>query len=163
MLERTLVVLKPDAVFRALSGRVIQRFEDAGLKIVGMKMVWADEEFAKKHYTEDISNRHGEKVRKMLLDYITRGPVIAMVLEGIEAVEVVRKINGSTYPGAAAPGTIRGDFAHMTKEHALSNDLDVQNLVHASGSKEEAKAEVPLWFSEKELHSYKLIHEHLTQ
>ncbi|HIH21283.1 MAG: nucleoside-diphosphate kinase [Candidatus Diapherotrites archaeon] len=159
MLEKTLVVVKPDGVQRSLAGKIIQRFEDAGLKIVGMKMVWIGKEFAKKHYTEDIEKRHGEKVRGMLVGYITRGPVVAIVLEGIEAVEAVRKITGSTYPSAAAPGTIRGDFAHMTKEHAITNDQDVQNLLHASGSKEEAKAEIALWFSEKELHSYKTVHE----
>ena len=159
MIEKTLVLLKPDAVQRSLAGRILQRFEDAGLKIVGMKMVWVDKEFARKHYTEDIAKRHGEKVRNMLVQYITTGPVVAIVLEGIEAVEVVRKISGNTYPGSAEPGTIRGDFAHITREHALTNDRHVENLIHASASKQEAKSEIELWFSEKELHSYKTVHE----
>jgi nucleoside-diphosphate kinase len=163
MIERTLILVKPDGVARGLVGQIIQRFENAGLKIVGMKFIHIDKEFARKHYTEDISNRHGEKIRNMLVDYVTMGPVVAIVLEGVEVVEVVRKIAGSTYPNAAAPGTIRGDFAHIAKEYAIKNEKHVQNLVHASANKEEAKAEISLWFSESELFSYKTVHEHLTQ
>lgn len=159
MLEKTLVVIKPDGVQRSLSGKIIQRFEDAGLKIVGMKMLWIDKEFARKHYTEDISKRRGEHVRNWLLEYITEGPVIAIAVEGVDAVDFVRKIAGATEPKSAVPGTIRGDYAHVSYAHADEKKIPIKNLLHASGSKEEAKAEIALWFSEKELHSYKTVHE----
>ncbi|MEK6947844.1 MAG: nucleoside-diphosphate kinase [Nanoarchaeota archaeon] len=159
MIERSLVLLKPDAVKRCLMGNIITRFENAGLKIVGMKMVWADKEKALKHYTEDITIRRGQAVRDRLLVLITEGPVLAICIEGIDSVEVVRKIVGSTEPKTAPPGTIRGDFAHMSYTHADDNDRAIPNLVHASGNREEAKSEVALWFSDKELHSYKTVHD----
>jgi len=159
MTERTLILIKPDGVVRCLSGEIISRFEKAGLKIIGMKMRWINENFAKEHYSEDISKRHGGRVWKILLDYITEGPVIAMVLEGVDAINVVRKIVGSTYPNEAPPGTIRGDYAHLSKDYANSNNLKVKNLIHASGNKDDAKTEIPLWFKEDELHSYKTIHD----
>jgi nucleoside-diphosphate kinase len=155
--QRTLVLVKPEGVQRHLVGKIITRFEDAGLKIVGMKQVWADEELAKKHYTEDIAQRRGEKVRNALLKYITEGPVVAICLEGINAIENVRKIVGGTEPKSAPPGTIRGDFAHVSFAHADENDLPVKNLIHASSDEKDAQHEVALWFSEKELHSYKTI------
>lgn len=162
MIERTLVLIKPDGVKRSLSGEIISRFEKIGLKIIGMKMAWIDKNFAKKHYGDDIAERHGVKVRERLLDYITGGPVVAMVLEGVDIVNVVRKIVGSTYPNESLPGTIRGDFAHISKIYANTKEVHVKNLVHASGSKEEAKKEISLWFKENELHSYKGVHdEHL--
>jgi len=163
VIEKTLVLIKPDGVQRGLIGEIILRFEKAGLKIAGLKMVWPDKEFASKHYTEDIAKRRGEQVRNWLLDYITEGPVIAMVLEGVEAVEHARKLSGPTEPRIALPGTIRGDFAHVSFAYANKKKSPTKNLVHSSGSKEEAKSEVSLWFSEKELHSYKTAHEHLTQ
>ncbi|MCA9487408.1 MAG: nucleoside-diphosphate kinase [Nanoarchaeota archaeon] len=156
-MERTLVLIKPEGVQRHLVGKIIQRFEDASLKIIGMKQVWADKEFAKKHYTEDIAERRGEKVREMLLDYITEGPVIAICLEGVDAIENVRKIVGGTEPRNSPPGTIRGDFAHVSFAYADKNNLPVKNLIHASSDETDAKREVALWFSEKELHSYKSI------
>jgi|SRR3989344_1697227 len=160
MIEQTLVLIKPDGVKRALIGKVISRFEDAGFKIAGMKMQWIDEDFAKKHYTkEDIAKRHGDKIWKTMLKYILEGPVIAIVLEGDRAVEVVRKIVGSTFPNEALPGTIRGDFAHISREHANSKDMQVYNVIHASANSQDAKKEVPLWFTKKELHSYKTAHE----
>ncbi len=161
MIERTLILIKPDAVQRCLSGEIISRFERTGLKIIGMKMQWVDKEFAKKHYTEDIAIRRGEHVRMMLLDFITAGPVIAIALEGIEAVEIVRKMVGATEPRAALPGTIRGDFCHMSYGYADKNKRTIPNAIHASGNKEEAKTEVALWFSDKELHTYKTVHEHI--
>ena len=133
------------------------RFEDAGLKIIGMKQVWIDKEFAKKHYTEDITKRRGETVREQLLNYIIEGPVVAFVLEGINAIENVRKIVGGTEPKSSPPGTIRGDFAHISFSYADKNKIAVRNLIHASGNEEDAKNEVKLWFNEKELHSYKTI------
>jgi nucleoside-diphosphate kinase len=159
MIERTLVLIKPDGVQRCIMGRVLTRFEDVGLKVVGMKMVWVDKKFAEQHYTDDIAKRRGEKVREQLLDLITMGPVVAMVLEGINAVEIVRKMTGETEPGAAAPGTIRGDFAHVSFKYADANEVAVRNIIHASGNKEEAKTEVKLWFSKEELHTYETVHD----
>ena len=157
--QRTLILIKPDGIIRNLVGKIILRFEDAGLKMIGMKMVWVDEDFAKKHYREDIAEKHGERVRNELIGYIKEGPVIAMILEGVDAIKVTRKIVGSTYPNESLPGTIRGDFAHISKDYANSNEISVKNLIHASANKEDTKIEIPLWFEEKELHSYKTIHD----
>ena len=157
--ERTLVLIKPDGVVRNLAGKIIMRFEDAGLKITGMKMVWADDEFAGRHYRKDIEEKHGKRVRDGLIKYIREGPVIAMVLEGVSAIAVVRKIVGSTYPSESLPGTIRGDFAHISKDYANSNEINVRNLIHASADEKDAKIEIPLWFLDKELHSYKTVHD----
>ena len=154
MIERSLVLLKPGAVQRSLMGRVISRFEDAGLKIVGSKMVWADKELSKKHYAE-----HVEKgFYPGLEDMITQGPVLAMVLEGIEAVALIRKMVGATEPKSAAPGTIRGDFAHTSYGWADQKKIGVKNLIHASATVEEAKTEVALWFTDAELHTYRTVH-----
>ncbi len=155
MIERTLVLVKPDGVTRSLTGKILSRFEDAGLKIVGMKMVWMDKDFAKKHYTEDIEKRRGAHVRKWLLDYATEGPVVAAVIEGLHAVEAVRKICGPTEPRKASPGTIRGDYCHASYEWADKKKKAIRNVIHASGNKKEAEAEVKLWFKKDELHSYK--------
>lgn len=158
-MQRTLVLIKPDGMIRCLAGKIIMRFEDAGLKIIGMKQVWIDDEFAKKHYREDISEKHGERVRNDLIKYLREGPVIAICLEGIDAIRVTRKIVGSTYPNESPAGTIRGDFAHISKDYANTNEVTIRNLIHASGNEEDAKIEIPLWFEEKELHSYKTIHD----
>ena len=144
--ERTLVVLKPDAVVRGLAGRIIQRFEDAALKIIGVKMREIDADFARKHYF-DLEQRLGAQVYNATASFMQRGPVIAFVLEGEDAVATVRKIVGTTYPNEAQPGSIRGDFAHQSKA--------VANLVHASGNREEAEYEVNLWFDKTELFEYK--------
>lgn len=159
MIERTLVLVKPDGVQRCLVGEIIKRFENAGLKIIGLKMAWIDKKFAEQHYTDDIAKRRGEKVRKNLMSLITMGPVVAIVLEGVNAVDVVRKISGTTEPSSAAPGTIRGDFAHVTYAYADKVDQAIRNIVHASGNKEEAKSEIKLWFKESELHTYPTVHD----
>lgn len=152
-MEKTLVLIKSDGVKRGLAGRILQRFEDAGLKLLGMKMVRVDKEFAAKHYF-DLEERKGERVFRLTTDYLTEGPVVAMVLEGVEAAENVRRIIGSTEPKSAAPGTIRGDFAHHSYSHADAVGRSIRNLIHASGNAKEAEYEVPLWFTEAELHSY---------
>ncbi len=154
MIERTLVLIKPDGVQRSLSGEIISRFEKAGLKIVGLKMKWVDENFAKDHYF-DVAERHGEKIFKDLVSYLRDGPVIAMVLEGVESVEVVRKMVGSTEPKSAQPGTIRGDYCHVSYKYADKKGKAVFNLIHASAKPEEATKEIALWFSIDELHTYK--------
>lgn len=157
MIQKTLVLLKPDTVKRAVCGEILQRFERAGLKIIGMKMLWIDEEFSKKHYCEHIK----KDFYKCLEQFITSGPVIAICLQGIRAIEIVRKMVGTTEPGKALPGTIRGDFAHLNTEWANKKGKSVPNLIHASGNKEDAEREVKLWFTEKEIHSYKTSHEDL--
>lgn len=159
MIERTLVLLKPDAVQRALMGEIISRFERAGLKIIGAKMVWIDEAFAKKHYREDMARKHGEEVRQLNADFLREGPVVAIALEGIGAIEVARKLVGPTEPKTAPPGTIRGDYAHINIAYVNEKKKAVRNLIHASGDKDDAGIELSLWFSPDELHSYKSVHD----
>jgi len=157
MIEKTLILIKPDGVERGLAGEIISRFERAGFKIVGIKMFWTDDQFARKHYPKNIEEKYGREIRDRIVSYLKEGPVVAMVLEGVNAVENVRKIVGDTYPNQALPGTIRGDYAHISKEYANKNKRQVKNLIHASGNKEDAKAEIKLWFSESELYEYKTV------
>ncbi len=159
--ERTLVVLKPDAVARGLVGRLIQRFEDAGLKIVGTKMKLMDADFSRRHYF-DLEDRFGRSVYEVTAAFMQQGPVIALVLEGVDAVANVRKIVGSTFPDQAAPGTIRGDFAHASKAYTEAQHKVVANLIHASGNPKEAKYEVELWFDASELFDYQTLAERFT-
>ena len=154
-MERTLVLLKPDAVDRGLVGEIIQRFERVGLKIAALKMIQAGKEHAAKHYTEDLAKRRGQHVRDLMIEMISSGPIVAMVLEGVEAVEIVRKMVGTTEPKSAAPGTIRGDYSHVSFKHADGKKIGVYNLVHASGSIEEAPVEIEVWFSKEELNEGK--------
>ncbi|WP_433721741.1 nucleoside-diphosphate kinase [Actinoplanes sp. CA-051413] len=151
--ERTLVLLKPDAVARGLSGRILQRFEEAGLKVVGTKMVRMDADLARKHYF-DLEERFGKSVFDVTATFMQSGPVIALVLEGVEAVANVRRLVGSTFPNLSAPGTIRGDFAHTSKAYTEAKHTVAANLIHASGNVEEAKYEVDLWFDGAELFEY---------
>ena len=159
MIERTFVMIKPDGVKRALVGEVISRFEKAGLKLVAMKMLWVDEKFAKEHYTEDITLRRGERVRRDLVTFVTEGPVVAMVWEGISAIAVVRKLVGTTEPKAAMPGTIRGDYAHVSFSYADKKQIAVKNIIHASGDITDAEREIKLWFREHDLHTYLNVHD----
>ena len=152
--ERTLVVLKPDAVARGLAGRIIQLFEYASLKIIGMKMREIDADFTRRHFF-DLEERLGPVVYNATAAFMQSGPVIAFVVEGEDAVATVRKIVGSTYPNEAQPGSIRGDFAHQSKAVAVSTGKAVANLVHASGKREEAEYEVGLWFDKTELFEYR--------
>ncbi|HEX8024858.1 MAG TPA: nucleoside-diphosphate kinase [Candidatus Limnocylindrales bacterium] len=140
MTERTLVLIKPDAVQRLLAGRILARYEDRGLKLVALKLMRVSTELAERHYAV-----HREKpFFRGLVDFITSAPLVAAVLEGPNAIAIVRAMNGATRPHEAAPGTIRGDFAVET----------AQNLVHASDGAETAAAEVALWFSADELEAY---------
>ena len=136
-------------------GEIISRFERVGIKLIGMKLLVSEKDTAERHYREDIAERYGQKVRLALLEMIRSGPIVAMVWEGIDVISLVRKLTGSTYPADAIPGTIRGDFAHISKAHANENDADVFNLVHASGNADEAKIEIDIWFKEEELLKYK--------
>jgi nucleoside-diphosphate kinase len=138
--ERTLVLVKPDGVQRQLAGRIIGRFEERGLKIVGLKLVAVDRELAERHYAI-----HRDKpFFAGLIEFITSAPVVAMALEGPGAIAMVRTVVGATRPEQAAPGTIRGDYAMVT----------AQNLVHASDGPETAATELALWFGSDELHAY---------
>lgn len=157
-LQRTLVLLKPDAVQRGVCGEIIHRFERAGLNIVGLKMLNVSEELARKHYSAHI----GKSFYKGLEKFITESPLIAIVLEGVEVITTVRKLVGSTDPSQAMPGTIRGDFAHHTNESRDAKGLATANLIHASGNEKEAKQEIALWFSENELMNYSKIDDKYT-
>ena len=148
--ERTLVLLKPDAVARGLVGRILARFEEALLKIVATKMVWMDADLTKRHYF-DLEERFGPAVYAAMADFMQSGPVIAVVLEGVGAVACTRKLVGSTYPDQAPAGTIRGDFAHMSREYANDRGIAVANLVHASGNVEDAAHEIDVWFTKDEI------------
>jgi nucleoside-diphosphate kinase len=138
--ERTLVLVKPDGVQRLLTGRILARFEERGLKIVGLKLVHVDRDLAERHYAV-----HREKpFFGGLVAFITSSPLVAVALEGPNAIAVVRTMVGATRPNEAAPGTIRGDFALET----------AQNLIHASDGAETAAAELALWFAPGELLEY---------
>jgi nucleoside-diphosphate kinase len=157
-MEQTLVVLKPDAVQRGLVGEIISRFERTGLKIVGAKMVWPSAEHFHKHYEGigTLISRRGEDIYNVTLAAMIEAPVFAFVFEGIDAVEYVRKMVGATDPKDSAPGTIRGDFTHISRAYAVENGMTLPNIIHASADATEAAQEIPLWFREEELHSYDL-------
>ena len=155
MIEQTLVLVKPDGVARGLIGEVIKRFERRGLKIVALKLTHPDNNLAQQHYTEDITERRGERVRNSLLKFITEGPVVAMIIEGVNAIENVRKLGGDTESKSATPGTIRGDFSHVSFDYADDKQIAVKNIIHASSDETDAKRECALWFSIDEIHDYK--------
>ncbi len=190
--ERTLVFVKPDGVQRGLVGEILGRFERTGLRIAGMKMVWARADFLQRHYPADeaflrtIGGKTkeafaaagldvkkqtgsddalaiGRSVRGWLIDYVASSPVVAFVLEGIQAVTTVRKIVGDTLPVRAAPGTIRGDLSVDSPTVANLQRRPVRNLVHASGTVEEAQSEIALWFKPEELFDYRRVDEALIQ
>lgn len=182
--ERTLVVVKPDGIQRALIGEIIKRYERTGFKLVALKMFVPTESMIEEHYLLDPEWKKnvGEKaiasyvkkgetppssdpvevanlVVERLKKYMTSGPVIAMVWEGAHAVELVRKITGGTEPRSAGIGTIRGDFVVDSYQLADGADRAIRNLIHASGSVREAEMEIPHWFSAKEIMSYRVPHE----
>jgi nucleoside-diphosphate kinase len=163
--EKTLILFKPDAVQRGVIGEILTRFERVGLKIVGTKMLAPDQAHYYKHYEEigQVITRRGQKTFDNVLDMMSQGPVIAMVLEGVEAVELVRKLVGSTEPKSSAPGTIRGDFSHMSYGYGDSTNQGIPNLIHASGDSDDAAKEIPHWFSDDELYDYSVLHEKFTR
>ncbi len=144
-LERTFVMLKPDAIQRGLIGEVIRRFEACGLKLIAMKLMIISENLAKSHYAEHAGKPFYEK----LVSYITSGPVVPMVIEGSNAIELVRKLVGATDPQSAVPGTIRADYAQEIG----------RNIIHGSDSKSSAEREIALFFDNSEFISYKKIEE----
>jgi len=182
-MERTFLAVKPDGVKRGMVGEILSRFEKLGLKIVGMKMVWVDEDLLRKHYDKDeawfekVGTRSlefwkengkdpnedlgtddpiklGKMIHQWLLDFMKSGPVVAMVLEGPGSVEIVKKHVGPTYPIDAPPGTIRGDYTYDSPTLSAFGRRAVYNLVHCSGVPIEAEFEIGLWFKEHELFEY---------
>ena len=183
-LQRTLILLKPDAVQRGLIGEIIGRFERVGLKMIAIKMVHAAKEDVDQHYalTEewmrgvfekakskyDASGQtfpwsdhvaYGKEIKRGLMEFLMAAPIIAMVWEGESAVAVVRKLVGTTEPAGSPPGTIRGDLARDS--YALSNGQNrpLRNLIHASGTAEEAAQEMAVWFTETELYKYEHVND----
>lgn len=190
MIQRSLVLIKPDAVKRGIMGEILHRFERAGLKLVGAKLIAPSTEIAQKHYpnseewkrnvgrrTVEDCNKYGidlmenfgtedplvvgEMVKQWNVDYLTSGPVLAIVFEGINAVERVRSLVGDTVPVRAMPGTIRGDFSLDSAISANRRKRSILNLIHASGNVEEASVEIDLWFKPEEILDYKRVHEDL--
>lgn len=164
-LEQTLILFKPDALQRGLVGEILTRFERVGLRIVGTKMLAPDQEHYYKHYEEigTLKTRAGEKIFDITLQMMGAGPVIAMVFEGVESVALVRKMVGATEPKSSAPGTIRGDFSHMSYGYADNAEKGIPNLIHASGDPEEAVKEIAHWFTDEELFDYEALHEKFTR
>jgi nucleoside-diphosphate kinase len=163
--QKTLVIFKPDTVQRGLVGEILNRFERVGLKIVATKMIAPDKQHYHKHYEEigKMITRRGEHAFDVTLDMMIQGPVIAMVFEGVEAIALVRKLVGPTEPKSAQPGTIRGDYSHMSFGYADDADKGIPNLIHASGEPEEAEQEIAHWFSDSELYEYETSHEKFTR
>ncbi len=184
--ERTLAIIKPDGIERSLIGEIIQRYERIGLKLVGVKMLVPTADLIEKHYTMDsewllktglkaikgyedkglkppISDpmKVSEKVLKNLVKYMTSGPVVAMVWQGAHAVQIVRKLTGSTEPLMSDVGTIRGDYVLDSYQMSDHDNRAVRNLVHASGSIKEAKDEISHWFKPEEVIDYNLYEEHI--
>lgn len=183
--ERTLVIIKPDGVQRSLIGEIIRRYERSGLKLVALRMVIPSPDQARKHYMvggEEWLETVGEKAAKAYekkglkspyatyrengmavleanAKYLSSGPVVAMVWQGAHAVGLVRKITGGTEPLSSDVGTIRGDFTLDSYQLADTDSRSVRNLIHASGEVEEAEKEIPIWFDEKELLSYRHLQE----
>jgi len=184
--ERTLVIIKPDGVQRSLIGKIIQRYERIGLKLVGLKMEVPSADMVEEHYSLDPSWKEnvgkkailsyekkgetppstdpievGDRVLEGLRKYLTSGPVVFMVWQGAHAVEVVRKATGGTEPRTSDVGTIRGDFVLDSYQMADTDNRAVRNLIHASGSVSEAEQEIKHWFSDKDLINYRLIQEQI--
>lgn len=182
--ERTLVVLKPDAVQRSLIGEIIKRFERVGLKLVALKMISPSAEFIEQHYTmwpgwkksvgekkikgfldkgitppTDNPLEAGEEVLDVVRTYMTSGPIVAMVWQGAHAVQLVRKLVGSTEPLSSDVGTIRGDFVLDSYTMSAGDGRSIRNLIHASGNEEEAEQEIPHWFKPEEILEYRLVSE----
>jgi nucleoside-diphosphate kinase len=181
--EKTFVILKPDAIQRGLIGELIKRFEAAGLKLIAMKFVLADEDKLWKHYNKDeawfqkkgeitIKNRqdmgmpvekeaieYGKDIIRALVKFMSCGPVVQMIWEGNQAIGVVKKIVGGTEPTTSDVGTIRGDLTLDSYELANRDERAVRNLVHCSDEVSEAEREIKLWFDEKEIMGYRLVAE----
>ncbi len=176
--ERTLVLLKPDAVARHIIGEILQRFERKNMKIVGLKMVWATQSQAEQHYADDeewyqdtgsktLANYEKQgikldltpkemavKIRDTLMESLTAGPVVAIVLEGAHVIELTRKMRGSTSPRDAQPGTIGFDYTLDSYELSDSGGWSIRNIIHCSDSPDNANREIAIWFGEGEVLDY---------
>ena len=190
MIQKSLVLMKPDAVKRGIVGEILHRFERSGLKMVAVKLVQAGDDLAQKHYpdteewklkvgqrTIDDCEKYGidlmanmgttdplkvgEMVKQWNVDFLKSGPVLAIVFEGVNAVERVRSLVGNTIPAKAEPGTIRGDFSLDSAIAANRRTRTVYNLIHASGTPEEAQQEIEMWFKSEDILSYRRVHEDL--
>jgi nucleoside-diphosphate kinase len=163
--QKSLVVFKPDTIQRGLVGEVLTRFERVGLKIVATKMIAPTKEHYYKHYEEigQMVTRRGEQAFNVTLEMMIQGPVIAMVFEGVEAIALIRKLVGPTEPKSALPGTIRGDFSHMSFGYADDAGKGIPNLIHASGDEEEAEKEIAHWFTDDEIYQYETLNEKFTR
>jgi nucleoside-diphosphate kinase len=184
--EKTLVIVKPDGVQRGLIGEVIKRYEQCGLKLVALKILIPTRELALTHYSTDpdwavkTGNKtfdsykskglptpgndpveFAEGIRKKLMDFLSSGPVVTMVWQGMGAVAIVRKITGSTEPLASAPGTIRGDYTIDSYTASDTDNRAVRNIIHSSGTLEEAEKEISIWFKKNEILNYRLIAEEI--
>jgi len=183
--ERTFVIIKPDGVQRGLMGEILQRFERTGLKVIGMKFVVPTADQCWTHYNKDEAwfNEKGAKIVKsreeaglaiekevieygkdiiqQLVDFMTSGPVFAMVIEGNRAVDVIKKLVGSTEPSTSDVGTIRGDLTIDSYDLAGIDGRAVRNLIHCSDQPVEAEREIKIWFDEKELINYRLVQEQI--
>ena len=179
MIEKTLILVKHDGVLRGLIGEIVKRFENIGLKIIGMKLIRANDEVAKSHYviTDEWANdvyskakssaektgqefphndplSYAKNIQEMNRGFLKEGPVVAIVFEGHHSVELGRKLVGVTEPRQSPPGTIRGDFMLDSYKTADKKNRSLRNLIHASGTSKEADREIALWFKETELYSY---------
>ncbi|PCI28061.1 nucleoside-diphosphate kinase [Candidatus Wolfebacteria bacterium] len=183
--ERTFVMVKPDGIQRSLTGEIIKRFEQTGLKMVGMKLVVADKEKIWEHYSKDdawftekgqniVNDRekaglpvekeaieYGKDIIRALQSFMTAGPVVMMVWEGNRAVDVIKKLVGGTEPATSDVGTIRGDYTIDSYAICSVDDRAVRNLVHCSDVVEEAQREIKLWFSDDEMIDYRLVQEEI--
>jgi len=182
--ERSLVLIKPDGVQRGLIGEIIKRYEQTGLKLVGLRLIVPPVELVEKHYLVDPEwkrktgeksikaykdrgleppyadpEKAGSQVLENLKKYLTIGPVVTMVWQGMNAVGIIRKITGNTEPLTSDVGTIRGDFTIDSYKVADIDDRAVRNLIHSSGSVDEAQKEIDLWFKKDELINYRLVNE----
>lgn len=181
--QQTVVLVKPDGVKRGLIGEIVSRFEKVGLRMAAAKLIWVDATHVGKHYRDDneyhktvgektLENykkygfdphedlgtkdpvRIGKIIRKRNMEFLSGGPVFAMLWQGVDSISLARKMIGHTFPSEAVPGTIRGDYGHDTAMYANRQKRPTNNLVHASGNTEEAKWETKLWFKEKEIYDY---------
>lgn len=164
-MEQTLIILKPDAMQRGIIGEIITRFERVGLNIVAAKVVRPNEAHYYAHYETigKMISRRGKEVFDYTLAFMQEGPVLAIVLEGVEAVAQVRKMIGTTEPKSANPGTIRGDYSHISYAFADTKAVAIPNLIHASGDISDAKQEVAHWFNPEEIFAYDTVHDKFTQ
>ncbi len=181
--QKALIIIKPDAIERGLTGTIIKRFEQVGLTIIGFKFQKADKRTVTEHYPctdvwfEKVGERTlndchfkgtdvkevfktddaiaiGKQIKEWLITYFKESPVLIMAVEGYDVIEIVRKLSGNTIPSLAAPGTIRGDFSHDSIELANEMHRPLRNIIHASDTVEDGEKEVALWFKSDELFSY---------